>query len=163
MSMLHLVENQSWLWLREQIHEWPLQHISASWCPVFTTNLRVISTWRKQWFLYIHITKLPDTGTREGQICKITLATFFFPTFIVITNCHRIEALPHGWSSHKLSLPRLYKRPRTSHQCAVGGLQSKLLVIPELSLEILLASSFAADVIGDRQNLDGGRDESQGS
>jgi len=47
-------------------------------------------------------------------------------------------------------------------QCAVGGLGSKF-IIPELCLERLLASSFAADIIGDPKILGAGRDKSQGS
>lgn len=38
-------------------------------------------------------------------------------------------------------------------QRAFGGLQTKVLVILELSLERFLASSLVADVIGDHQNL----------
>lgn len=67
---------------------------------------------------------------------------------------------------HEFSLPQIVYSTNAQGpalQCAVGGLQSKLLVIPELSLERLLASSFAADVIGDHQNLGAGRDESYDS
>lgn len=38
-------------------------------------------------------------------------------------------------------------------QHSVGGLQSEPLLIPELSLERLLASFFATDVIGGCQNF----------
>lgn len=91
-------------------------------------------------------------STYQGQICLSHHFPFFFLEFIATANSQRKETLSP--SSPFLQIVKNGEGPAL--QYSVGKLQSEPLLIPELSLERLLASFFAADAIGGCQNLGAG-------